>query len=122
MLRRRRLLPYFFTPIVSFLVGCVPFMDAPVVPPQGIVISQYSAPLSINGGLDLSKDRLRRSSRSTKYFREPILTGWSFAWEEAMIGQIAAEGGISEIQYADYSYLSVLGIYAELEVSVYGYE
>jgi len=43
-----------------------------------------------------------------------------FAWGDSSIKTAAANGGITKIQHVDYHITSVLGVYTETTVTVYG--
>jgi hypothetical protein len=43
-----------------------------------------------------------------------------FAWGDSSIKTAAANGGITKIQHVDYHTKSVLGVYSETTVTVYG--
>jgi hypothetical protein len=43
-----------------------------------------------------------------------------FAWGDSSIKTAAANGGITKIQHVDYHATSVLGVYSETTVTVYG--
>jgi hypothetical protein len=93
----------------SLISGCY---FAPLMPPQGNVYMNISAPLD----LDLNNTSL--GSKEGEACTESILG--MVAWGDASTETAAANGGISKINYADYKYLNVLGVYHKLTVKVYG--
>ena len=96
----------------------------PVVPSLGVLFEQYKAPLQTKmaGGMKLGKKtgvvRLRN-------IRDPIFTGmplvtWGDTPQDIAIQQAAKNGGIRTIRHVDYERFSVLSIYVELKIIVYG--
>lgn len=94
--------------------GCATWR-APVVPPGGLLFTQYRAPLTPQvSGVPVSE---KMGEHSTYYFAYFLN---SFAWDDASIEAAAEEGGLSKVYYADYELLNVMGIYARLTVRAYG--
>jgi hypothetical protein len=96
---------------------------SPVIPPPGFLFSQVAAPLDIyhEGSPTIRSDGsgLKRGELKTSYLRVPFF--WlDFAWGEADVAQAARQGRIETVHYADYEHFSVLGIYAEYRLRVYG--
>lgn len=87
-------------------------MVAPVVPPQGMFYTGYSAPL------DLDQSKTPVTQKAGKSSVTSILG--LFSWGDASIDAAAREGGIQTIESADYSYTSVLGIYQQYTTIVHG--
>lgn len=91
---------------------------APVVPANGILFANISGPLTTNyrasplGG--------KKGEASTFYARDPILTGMDVSWDDASIEAAAKNGGITNVQYADYHILQILGVFGKFTVTVYG--
>jgi len=99
---------------VLLTAGCA-FWRAPVVPPAGLLFTQYRAPLTPQvSGVPVAK---KVGTHSTSYFAYFL---YSFAWDDASIEAAARQGGLSKVYYADYEVLSVLGIYARFTVRAYG--
>ena len=96
--------------------GCVS-PRAEFAPPQGILITNYKAPLLIN--YDKTPIVDQRGSASAQYFHDPILTGLNFSWDDCSIEQASRNGQITKVGTADYEFLSILGIYAKTTVHVY---
>ncbi len=113
----------------AFLLGCCMLLwsgcsfiyQAPVKPPPGTLFAQYKAPLTTDfDKTPVGRDVKKVSTGRTFYFLDFLLTGQSFAWDDASIDTIAREGGIDQVSYADYEILWILGIYAEYRVHVHG--
>jgi len=103
------------------LAGCTgaQFIQAPVQPPIGWVYAHYKAPLETNyTGADFGT---KKGSAKIQYLQVPF---WprniDVTWAEAAIRDAAEDGGITTVKGADYEFLQVLGMYAELSVHVYG--
>jgi hypothetical protein len=96
---------------------------APILPPPGLLYSDYKAPLSTRfRDIPVGTSVTKQSSDTVKSFIIPFILGGfiGFTWDEAMIQEIADEGGIEEIAYADYDFMTILSIYSELTINVYG--
>ena len=107
--------------LLAALTSSCAFYTAPVMPPNGLLFTNVKAPLTIHyNNTPVGKEANKYSARSTKFFRDFIFTGLSFAWDDAAISQIVREGQVDEVAYADYEALCILGIYAEFTVEVYG--
>ncbi len=106
------------------LTGCGMYR-APVMPPQGLFISTFKAPLTVNfNDTPVSVDLIHASKKKTHYFHDILFTWLDFAWGEVDVPQIARSAGITKVSYAEYEILSILpiiGLYAEFTVHVYGY-
>lgn len=104
------------------LTGCGMAYLAPVKPPQGFLISTFKAPLTVDvNETPVSGDLKHASKNKTYYFHDILFTGLDFAWGEVDVPQIARAAGITKVSYAEYELLSILGVYAEFTVHVYGY-
>jgi hypothetical protein len=92
-----------------------------VKPPPGIFFMHVKAPLTqdLNGNPTGDAIRLVKE-KDVKYFWDFLITGMSFAWDDATIERIAREGGIQKVSYADYQYMHVLGVFASTTIYVYG--
>jgi len=96
----------------------------PVVPSLGLLFEQYKAPLQTRmaGGTKLGKKTGIVRLRS---IRDPIITGqslvtWGDTPQDIAIQQAAKNGGIRRIRHVDYERFSVLSVYTELKIIVYG--
>ena len=113
----------YITAVLFFCNGCAAIYKAEVKPPTGIVFSAFKAPLTANfEHTPNDQNLLRTSFKKTQYFYEPLLTNLSFGWGDSDIALIAQKAGINKVAYADYEFLNIFGIYAELQINIYGYE
>ena len=105
---------------LAVLVGCTTYF-APVKPPQGVLFTDIKAPLTVNFNRTPCGAATKKFSKSnTSFFFDFIFTWSGFAWDDVSVGKIAREGGISEIAYADYEALLILGVFGKTTVNVYG--
>lgn len=115
----------FATLVLLGSVGCsaIP-VRAPVVPPGGGIYTHYRAPLQTefaNDGLGTNVSPSRKHGESdSRYIWIPLYFPFTFGFGDASIESAAQRGNISTIHYADYEYTSVLSIFAETKVIVYG--
>lgn len=93
---------------------------APVVPPTAFVYTQIKAPLQTDlRDADMQSERMGESTARFLYI--PFTWGLaSFAWGDASTEKAAADGGIDEVQYSDYEFMSVLGVYAQTTIRAHG--
>ena len=111
--------------LVSFLLGlgilimngCTS-LTAPIQPPQGLLFTMYKAPLSTD--YDETEVSPRKGTASTFYFRDILLTGLTFGWDNAGIDDAARNGELTKVDYADYEILSILGIFGKFTVTAHG--
>ena len=89
------------------LCGC---MSAPFQPPMGM-ISQVKAPLSTDGNWKVG---LKSGSADVQ-----CVLGL-FAWGDCSITAAAANGGLKQVDFVDYKYDNVIGIWQRAMVTVYG--
>jgi hypothetical protein len=87
--------------------GCV---AAPVVPPLGMVYTEFDAPLSLGGGEVGSK---RGESSVTAIFGL-VSTG------DASVKAAARAGGISQVKRVDYEFYNFLGVYQRFTTVAHG--
>lgn len=105
--------------LAVFASGC---LTAPVVPPPGILYTEYDAPLDFelgHDGVPTPVEGLKMGESQTRYL-QLIHPALSFGWESAAIEDAAKNGGISKVEFADYHYFSVLSLYQEVTVRAYG--
>jgi hypothetical protein len=102
---------------LSLLSGCAQYL-APVKPPQGLFFTKVSAPLST----DFKSTPVCEKSgqASTFYVHDIIFTGLDFAWSDAGLKDAADNGGIKAVEYADYQYMLVMGVFGKFTVTAYG--
>ena len=98
--------------VVFFFMGCAVMPWAPVVPPQGAVFSQTSAPISTNFYDTTTGLKVGKSTVTS------ILGLVAFG--DASINTAAKNGNINKIKYVDYDFLNVLGVFSQFTIKVYG--
>jgi hypothetical protein len=98
------------------VVGCT-MVKAPVVPPGGLIFTNYKAPLTTN--FQSTPQSSRVATSEAMFLREPFF-GTTWAWGDASIQTAVRNSGMTTIHYADYEYLSVLGLFAKTTVRVHG--
>ena len=116
---RTRLILAAATVGLAALVGCTPLdWRAPVQPPRGALFTAYSAPITT----DFADTPVqgRTGEASTLYVRIPVSSLLQFAFGDASLETAARRAGISQIHYADYEILEVLGVFGEFKVRVHG--
>jgi hypothetical protein len=96
---------------VLLLAGCAGYCT-PVIPPFGLIYSDYKAPMSheVNGAKVGSKTGIAES--------KSILG--LIAWGDCSINTAAKNGNIQTINHADYAYMNVLCVYQSFKTTVYG--
>ena len=87
--------------------GC---LSAPFQPPSGMV-AVVKAPLSTEGNLKAGLKHGVSVSKSVLGL---------YAWGDCSISAAAAAGGLTRVDYLDYKYLNIIGIYQEAEIHAYG--
>lgn len=91
--------------------GCA--FRAPVIPPTGLLFSNYNAPLTTEfDGTPASG--LKKGEASSM----SVLS--LFAFGDCSLNAAAEEGGLSTIEYCDYSYLNVLGLFQKFTLVAHG--
>jgi hypothetical protein len=98
------------------LTGCAAPRSA-FVPPRGILFTSFKAPLLVN--YDDTAVSRKNGEASTGYFHDILLTGLSFAWDDCSLNTAVKNGHFSKVGSADYSFFSVLGVYAKTTVHVH---
>ena len=93
--------------ICAGLCGCV---SAPFQPPCGM-LSATRAPLSTDGNW---KAGLKSGEASAK-----CVLGL-YAWGDCSVTAAAREGGLKRVDYLDYEYDNVIGIWQKVTVTAYG--
>lgn len=103
---------------ISLLVffGCMSPKSA-FVPPSGVLFTSYKAPLLVS--YDDAAVSRHGGEASASYFHDWVLTGLDFAWNDCSLNEAVKEGRFTRVGSADYSFLSILGIYAQTTVHVY---
>ena len=94
--------------MVMLATGCVG-PNGPLVGSVGGIYSNVSGPVAVTSNTGASKSGSATSKGVV-----------GFAWGDSSIKAAAANGGITKIQHVDYHVTSVLGVYVETIVTVYG--
>lgn len=102
--------------VVAF-AGCVQY-NAPVMPPQGGIYTHFQAPLDVK--FDGTPVCEKQGEAKSSYVGLPVYSALSVGWDDAMIAKAAENGGLKQVEYADYELMSILGVYAEFTVHAYG--
>ncbi|MFA4945085.1 MAG: hypothetical protein WC789_10345 [Lentisphaeria bacterium] len=115
----RRLTPLLGGLLLAGLSGCATYR-APFQPPQGLLVSAVKAPLQLDSHAGVPAAPGGHGQASTFYFHDPLITGLSFAWDDCALARASRNGGLQRLDYADYEYLMVLGIFGRMTVHAYG--
>jgi hypothetical protein len=100
------------------LTGCVSGPRSPFMPPPGILVTAYKAPLTTNYD---GTAKVANEGRASSYFvRDILLTGQTIAWDDCSIEAAAQNGALRQVAYADYEYFQVLGIFGKMTVIAHG--
>ena len=96
----------FLCSLLAVSTGCI---AAPVVPPLGLLYTDFEAPMSITG-----TPAQRRGESS--------VTAWLalFSTGDGSVKAAAQAGGISNVTMVDYKFRNILGIYQRYTTIVYG--
>jgi hypothetical protein len=88
------------------------------VPPGGVLFTSYKAPLLVH--YDNAPVSKNSGDASADYFHVPFTYGLlKFAWDDCSLDAAVKEGCFTRVGSADYSFFSILGIYAKTTVHVY---
>ena len=98
--------------LVAGSIGCAGFYQSPVMPAQAFVFNDVKAPMDID--FDKTRVPAKRGEASTSNILGLV------AWGDASVETAARNGGIKEIQAADYEFMSVLGVYSSYTTIVLG--
>ena len=94
------------------VVGCNLY-NTPVMPPQGWIVSNIKAPLSPNNqGIAVTSSK--QGMAEVENYLGIISVG------DCSIEEATKDAGIKTINYVDYEYFNVLGVYQRFAVKVYG--
>jgi len=96
--------------IASLLTGCMG-IRAPFQPPDGGIVSSYKAPLSTEGNWKTGS----KMGQSSAINVIGVVTVGDCSIKAAM-----QNGGLKEVNYADYEYFNILGLYQKITVQVTG--
>ncbi len=94
-----------------------PSPRTPVMPPIGAIFTQVKAPLSTN--FDSTTLGSRRGTADSFFIREPFL-GTSYAFGDASVETAAANANITTVRHVDYKMTTVLGLFGQFTVIVFG--
>jgi hypothetical protein len=99
--------------------------DVPVVPPYGLIYTQFSAPIdhdfSNNGAPTPTGDSLKRGTSGSNFVMIwPISSLISVGVGDVSVEAAAEDGNISKVYYADYDHLNILMIFSRTKITAYG--
>jgi len=94
--------------LVVLLAGC---FTAPVIPPTGLVYSNYKAPLDP----DVQGSSLGKTGKAGAMSILGLVALGDCSTEAA-----AQDAGISTVTHADYQFFNILGVYQQFTTIVYG--
>ena len=98
--------------VLLFSLGCY---SAPIKPPAGAIYTNFKAPLQTD--FDETKISSKTGIASTNYL---ALWYFTFSWGDAEVEEAARNGQLKQVNYVDYEYLNVLGIYNQFSVIAHG--
>ena len=103
--------------LVLFLSGCISPPSAEFTPPEGLVFSNYKAPLLVD--FDNTEATGYAGTASCGAFHDIILTGLAFAWGDCSIDTANQNGRLNRVGSADYEYLGFLRVFGKTTVHAY---
>lgn len=92
---------------------------SPVLPPWGILYTDYKAPLTIN----FDKTPVASGAPRTyevKRIGIPFYQYLSVAWGDTNVGDLGLASGFGKVHYIDQEYLNILTVYQVHRFNVYG--
>jgi len=101
--------------VMLFLQGCVSAPEAPFRPPIGIIYTNVKAPLF----MDANKTRLA-SIEGMAPSTHVAVYWFRFTLGDSGLRKAMKDGSLEEAAYADYEWMSILGMFGRLEVHAYG--
>jgi len=108
--------------VAALLVGACaapPYVAPVVMMPPGWVYSQYKAPLTTD--FHNTEVGPYKGESKIQYLMVPLfIINPSFTWGDGSIRAAAREGNLKHVNCADYEYMQVMGVYAEMKVIAYG--
>lgn len=90
----------------------------PVRMPPALIFSMHKAPLQHD--FEATPRGSKQGEANTHYIGDPLFGLPIFAWGDASVERAKAQGGLDAVHFADYEVFSILGIYREFTVRVYG--
>lgn len=94
-------------------VGIAGCYSTPVMPPGGWAIANIKAPLSADN-FKVSVETTKTGLAMVENYLGLISIG------DCSIETAAKQGGIKTIEYADYEYFNVLGVYQKFTIKLHG--
>jgi hypothetical protein len=91
--------------------GCALY-HAPVMPPAGLLVTSVSAPLDTD--MEQTPFKQKKGSSSS------MCILWLFSFGNAGIDAAAEDGGLTTIDYADYTYTNIFGVFQLFKTKAYG--
>ena len=87
---------------------------------MGAVVTSVKAPLTVD--FESTPVCEKSGKASAEYLMVPCCYGpiFSFAWGDSSIEAAIVDGNLSDVEYADYEILNILGIYQQTTVTAYG--
>ncbi len=105
----------YFISIVLF--GCIAFSGCRSISPPGIVYTHKTLPLDVN--LSRTPAGTFGSEKDVKHIQLRYVNV-KISWDSNAIGDIAAKNGLDIVYYADIETFSILGVWNQYTVHVYG--
>lgn len=98
--------------------GCTMYR-APFQPAHGLLVSSVKAPLSVD--FDRTEVAGNTGTASSMFVSIPFTDNLlSFAWNDCDIASAARNGGLDQVEYADYEFLQILGLFGRMTVVAHG--
>jgi hypothetical protein len=111
----------FFLISALLLSGCIQ-INAQFVPPSGVLYTSVKAPLTVRFNNTPVTDK--RVTENKEFMQVPVKLGGgmmpSIGFDDESGDNVFSDQRLSEVDYADYEYMSVLGIYARTRINYYG--
>lgn len=103
--------------LCCLLVGCASHYKAPFHPPTGYLFSDYKAPLQTKFNQTPAQPK-GHGKASTLCLYLPFYL--SFAWDDCSVEEAARDGNLAAVDYSDYEFFTILGIFGKMTVHAYG--
>lgn len=113
-----KIAPLMMGVILVLGAGCASYYSAPFKPPSGILFTSFKAPLT----MDFHDTPVRNEfgEAHTIYLRDCVFTGIDVAFQQCDVESAVRNGGLASVDYADYEYFQILGIFSTMKVRAYG--
>ena len=111
------LMRQFLLGICIALVSCGCMVQSKFRPPLGLLYTQVKAPLTTDFDETVVRDHYGEST--SIFLMEPIL-GTSYAWDDCSLEKAAKDGNLKSVDYADYEFKLILGMFGQTTVRAYG--